>query len=435
MTLETGLIAPNIRLTVLQTYKFKTGVLTLTLPFALTREHALLTLLLPGVLRRGTKKYPTMAALNKRLDDLYASCIEIRSARLGQSLQLILTAEMLDDRFTSGDISVSDGVIEVLAETVLRPNLCENGAFPKQIVDQEIRFTKDSVRGIINNTRVYASTRLREMLNKNDPTNLTVEETLDLLDSANANQLASLHCEICTGAPLDVFYVGSLSFADLSKKILAHFGTWSHASAVPCGTLEPSVSNVTSEQTEKMPVSQGKLALGFRTGTCLGFNDKENYSMLVFNEIFGGSPASKLFMNVREKMGLCYYCSSSYSQYTGIITVSAGVETKNLTIAKEAILRQLEDIRHGKISDTELHAAKISLENAYQQINDNPFDLQSFYGNRIQLGLSCSLEESCRAIASVTREDVIRVAEKVLLDSVFMIEGNGDVEEEDSDDE
>ena len=203
-----------------------------------------------------------------------------------------------------------------------------------------------------------------------------------------------------------------------------YFSTWQtsrpYAIVLPCA--EASVGEI--RVTEPMPVSQGKLAMGFRTGVCAdGSDDRAVAAAVVLNEIFGGAPASKLFMNVREKMSLCYYCSSAYNRYTGILTVSAGIETKKRDVAEKAILDQLESIRAGKISQTELLAAKSSLENAYRQIDDNPFELQSFYGSRSLFGLREDVEESRRRIAAVTKDEVVALARKVLCDTVFFVEG------------
>ena len=62
---------------------------------------------------------------------------------------------------------------------------------------------------------------------------------------------------------------------------------------------------------EEMDVTQGKLAMGFR---CLS---DDIPAMIMVNLLFGGSSNSKLFLNVREKLSLCYYASSSYHRSKG----------------------------------------------------------------------------------------------------------------------
>ncbi|MFQ9472743.1 MAG: insulinase family protein [Oscillospiraceae bacterium] len=85
---------------------------------------------------------------------------------------------------------------------------------------------------------------------------------------------------------------------------------------------------------------RGKLALGFRTGglTCW----EEEYPALVMcNAIFGGTPLSKLFLNVREKLSLCYYASSMLEKMKGLVLVSSGIEFDKYQQARDEILAQL----------------------------------------------------------------------------------------------
>ena len=178
-----------------------------------------------------------------------------------------------------------------------------------------------------------------------------------------------------------------------------------------------------------MPVSQGKLAMGFKVGACIGDSDNRHYTAILLNELFGGSAMSKLFMNVREKLSLCYYCSSNYNQYMGTLTVSSGIDNKNFELAKNAILSELKDICDEKISDAEFHAAKKALENSYKQIYDSAYDLQSFYGNRAFFGFDETVESVKDSIARITKQDVAALARRITLDSVFYVEAVGDGED------
>jgi predicted Zn-dependent peptidase len=179
-----------------------------------------------------------------------------------------------------------------------------------------------------------------------------------------------------------------------------------------------------------MPVSQGKLALGFSLGICADPNDDTYYSAIMLNEVLGGSASSKLFLNVREKLSLCYYCSSSYSIYSGTLLISSGFEVKNHAIAKKAIFEQIDDIKQGKISDAELLAAKRTLSNACRQLYDNPFELQVFLGNRALFGITDGVEAFISKFMSVTKEDIVAVAQNIKFEASYFIEGTSASESE-----
>ena len=432
MTLQKVCVADGINLSCITTDKFKTGVLTLSLTIPLTRQNSAFNIVLPGVLRRGTQKYPSMASLNMRLDELYAACVEIRSSRTGKNISLVFTAEMLDESYSTDGTAITDGVIDVIAQMLLHPSLGEGG-FESAKVEQEIRFCTDAIRAEINNTRAYAAVRCAELMHRDDPNYPTLKNLENDISLINGASLADYYRRLLSEASIEAFYVGSLSVDSIAEKLRCALISWqakdhSHITLPSAESATPYIS-----VTEEMPVSQGKLSMGFRTGVCNDGCGDGFYAAILLNEIFGGSPASKLFMNVREKMSLCYYCSSAYSQYTGNITVSAGVNTANRDIARGAILSQLDDIRAGKISDAELHAAKTSLENAYRQIYDNPFELQAFLGARAMFGIEDGIEESREKLSRVTLGQVIDIAKQTVLDTEFFIEGtlsDGDEEDE-----
>ncbi len=422
MTPQTIPISESMQFSYIQTDKFKTSVLTLTLCLPLTKENTILNMILPGVLRRGTDRYPDMASINRRLDELYASCVEIRSNRMGKNLLLTISAEMLDESYASDGEPILEGVVDVIAQMLLHPKMIDH-QFCEEIVRQEIRFARDSIRAESNNTRAYAAIRCMELMHRNDPSYPTLQKAEELLNLIDNQMLVDYYDKVLRNARIDAFYVGSLPMGAPLRCLQAYFSDWRTSKAHPIimPVADPCTEKISV--TEAMPVSQGKLSMGFRTGVCANGTDDTVYTAMVFNEIFGGSPMSKLFMNVREKMSLCYYCSSAYNRYTGILTVSAGIENKNREIAEAAIRKQLESIQSGDISQSEMLAAKSALENSYRQIDDNPFELQGFFGSRALLGLPGDIEDCRRHLAAVTKEQVVAFSQQVLCDTVFFVEG------------
>ena len=434
MTPQTISVTPSMTLHAIRNDRHKTGVLTFTLPSPLSAQSTAYHILLAGIMRRGTQKYPSIAAINRRLDDLYATDVEVRSTKIGKNLFLTITAEMLDNRYVPTDEDLLDGVLEVIADLLFHP-LLKNGGFDEEAVRQEIRCAIDALDAEINNTRAYAITRCVESMYRNDPDFPTVAKLREVIAKANGDALYQHYCDLISQAPIDVFYVGSLAPEEVAKKLsIALLDAPTTQSFSPLPLMAAKVG-IPVSQTQTMPVAQGKLAMGFRTGICATTDSEAHYQMLLLNEIFGGSPASKLFMNVREKMSLCYYCSSSYSIYTGDMMVSSGIEVKNRAIAEEAIREQLREIQRGNVTETEFSAAKKSLQNCYRQLYDNPLDLQTFLGTRQLFGISETVEECCQRLSDVRLEDVIAISQGVVCDTVFFVEGTHVGAEEEAFDE
>ena len=175
-------------------------------------------------------------------------------------------------------------------------------------------------------------------------------------------------------------------------------------------------------QEERMEVTQGKLSLGFRTGgiTCW----EEDYPALVLcNALFGATPLSKLFLNVREKLSLCYYASSALEKMKGLLTVSSGIEFEKYRQAKDEILSQLEAIRRGDIQDWELEGARRALIGGHLATLDDQSRLEDFWTGQAAAGLEEEIPELVERLRGVTAEQVSAAARKLELDTVYFLRG------------
>ena len=170
--------------------------------------------------------------------------------------------------------------------------------------------------------------------------------------------------------------------------------------------------------TESFDVAQGKLCMGF------SFTKPVDYFVArLFNVIFGGSPTSKLFMNVREKMSLCYYCSSVFDPYVQCFFVSSGIESSNFELAKNEIIHQLNDMKSGLISKEEFENAKLYLLDFINGIKDSHSLLISDKLRNYLLGQDFSLEEQIEAIQSVSFEQIVEAANATSLETIYFLKG------------
>lgn len=174
------------------------------------------------------------------------------------------------------------------------------------------------------------------------------------------NQKLYAHSQrMMSSSRLELFYCGSAECHRVEEALLTAFSSLTRG---PQTEPEPPRRFAAPSQprlvTEEMDVTQGKLSIGFRCDT------DDEPAMILTNLMFGGSSNSKLFLNVREKLSLCYYASSTYVRSKGILTVSSGIETADYDRAEAEILRQLDEIRQGLWEDWELTAARESLLSA-----------------------------------------------------------------------
>lgn len=97
------------------------------------------------------------------------------------------------------------------------------------------------------------------------------------------------------------------------------------------------------------------------------------------NALYGGTSTSKLFLNVREKLSLCYFASSMLDKLKGLLVVSSGVEFDKFGVAQEEILAQLEAVRGGQFSDRELEAARRAVSSSLRSALDSQGRLEDHW--------------------------------------------------------
>ncbi len=433
MLLQKSVPSESISLSSITTDKFKTGLLSFSVTLKNERLTSPYALLLTELLQRATESYPKKALLQRKLDELYSASVSIRCLKAGKNRMFHFSAEILDNSYTDST-DVASETCFVLYELMLRPLLDENGLFAKDSVEREKRRVITYLKSAINNPSRYATIRLSEMLRRSDETLMTLEEMIDAVEKCDAASLTDFYRSSLVGRPVEVFYIGSLSHEEIEERVMSCFASHKpeNAKAVtPLCAVYP--ERECQRKEEAMPISQGRLSLGFRSDVMP--DSEDYYAMVIFNELFGGSPASKLFMNVRERMSLCYSCSSYYNPTTGSVRVNAGISSQNREIAERAILEEFANIQNGKISKRELLCAKNAVANSYREIYDCPADIASFYLNRTTFGVVCTIDECREKFSRISADDVIRVANRIKLDSVYFLRADGtpenDGEEED----
>ena len=415
------------KLIYIPTDRFKSELLSLSFAVPLSAITAQQNAMLMALSRRGTVSYPTQTALNRHLDGLYSTAISTSNRRLGEMQHITLTADFLGARFVGGGNGLLPNVIALLHELLCKPFLDEKGLYPEAYVAGEKQVLRDAIRAAINNPRSYALTKARELLCEGEPYALSLigeEDTIDALTPASLllrhralqGEIAPLFCYVGATPPM--------ALLKLLEEVFSEVGGTPHPFAVQ---VKAHVG-APRQAEEEMPISQGKLVLGLRTD--VSATDRLAPATVLLNEIYGGSPAAKLFMNVREKMSLCYHCSSAYQLQKGIIMANCGIKLSNREVAEEAMLRELEDIRRGRISGVEMEAAALAVASAYRGVFDNPAALARFYTARALVGIDEGIEAWRDRLAAVTREDVVEAAQHLTLGAVFFLKGTDSDEEE-----
>ncbi len=410
-------IARGVYLTYLPARKFKTSLLSVQFVTPLRRETASANALLAAVLRRGTVSCPDMAALSARLDQLYGATIDYTVRKRGENQCVGFVASFIDDAFALGGERLLEPVTDLMGELVCSP-ATYHGRFQPAYFESEKTNLIDAIRAQVNDKREYADSRLLRLMCQAEPyaiPRLGEEEDAQALQS---RKLYAQYRELLSSAHIEVIFSGSAPQERVEQALQGAFSTLPREEVCPILGTQPHEGRQEAQSvTEEMDVTQGKLGMGF---TC-GSDDMP--ALLMGNTLFGGSSNSKLFMNVREKLSLCYYASSAYHRQKGIITVSSGVEFRDRPRAQEEILAQLEALQQGKIEDWEMEGARSCLLNAYASMGDSQGKIENFYLSQAATGQEETPQQLSEQVSQVTLERIVRAMETVRLDTVYFLTG------------
>lgn len=397
--------------------RFKTMKITANLIVPLTKESASANALLCGVLSHSCKAYPDFTELCRKLSSLYGADLGTTVKKIGDNQVLRITASALDDRYAFEGDSVAQELSELLCNVIFEPNLINN-EFPKTDVEQERRQLLDVIDSEFNDKRIYANSKLVENMCADEIFGIKRYGTAGKIRECTQKSLYDTWKNLLKTAKFEIMYVGESSPSKVEEVFRNAFKDIERQ-PLSVNTEVVRTANEPKYICEEMEVSQSKLVMGFRAGTAIP-DDDVNASRLMC-AILGGTANSKLFCNVREKQSLCYYCSSSYDRVKGIITVDSGVEGDNIEKAQQGILNEIEEMKKGNITDFEMEATKLAIVNSFYSTNDTVGGIEAWYINQLFDDKFRTIEEMSNAINAVTKEQVVAAAQKITLDTVFVL--------------
>ena len=410
-------LSDGVYLTYLPARKFKTSLLSAQFVTPLRQETASAWALLPAVLRRGTVRYPDLGALSAQLDRLYGASVEYTIRKKGENQCVGFVASFIDDSFAPGGEKLLEPAAELVGELICDP-VTERGRFVSAYFESEKTNLIDAIRSQINDKRDYAAARLLREMCAGEPYGVSRLGDEKSAEKLQMKKLYAQYGELISTARLELIYIGSAGLERVRQALASAFATLPRDGIreITPGLPHPARAEVRTV-TEEMDVTQGKLGMGFSCGS-------DDYAaMLLGNAIFGGSSNSKLFLNVREKLSLCYYTSSLYHRQKRLITVSSGIEFADYQKACDEILRQLEAVQKGDLEDWELDGARSTLLNAYASMGDSQGKLENFYLGQAATDRTESPEDMAAALRDVTAERVFRAMETVKLETVYFLKG------------
>ena len=416
-------ITEGVSFTALQTDKSKYDMLTVNFLFPRTEVNTAFSALLSAVIDRGTVNYPDMRSLEIAQEELYAASAEVYTRTMGECVSLTFSAAYMNKAYTMEKEDLTESMLSLLNELMFNPLIVDGGFLP-EYVESEKKNQIDVIRSRLDNKSAYAVRRCVELMCENEAFAIPGDGREETVNQINGKNLYDFYKNIISSSPVHIVFSGNAEGDEIFGKLCKQITFAPRKAELPQNLI---IEKAEAEKviTEEMNISQSKLSIGCRIGAQDGQNDW--LAFCVYKEILAISPTSKLFINVREKLSLCYYCSMVSHYVKGLFIITAGINACDKEKAQEAILKQLDDMKKGDFSDEELTTAIRNIKSSFRGVTDSIRSINNFYFSRYIDSTNVSPLEAAEMLEKVTREDVIRCANKITVDTVhFLKGGNGE---------
>ncbi|MGN0620822.1 MAG: EF-P 5-aminopentanol modification-associated protein YfmF [Porcipelethomonas sp.] len=399
--------------------KFKTNKIQIMFITELKEETASDNAMAIGIISSSNSKYKNLSVLSDRLNELYGANISDSTTKQGDIQRLSISVSAIDDRYALENENISSEILEILMDCIFSPN-ASDGKF----ADEPFNFRKkdllDTIDSEINNKRSYAVIRAGKEAYKGENSQNSPYGTREDAEAVTPASAYEAYKNLLKTAQIEIFFAGPESNDFVERTITKRF-TDIERKPLNYRFISPSpLKNKVSRIEEKLDVKQCKMVMAFKT------NCNDEYVMKFVNTILGATAISKLFINVREKKSLCYYCSSGYNPLKQTMFIDCGIEEKNIAEAEKEIMNQIDEMKKGNITDEEINHALLSLKNSLKGIGDT---LSSYIGWYFGGYIKNQIIEPAEAIekySAVTKQQLIDAAKTLELDTVYVMKGEED---------
>ena len=411
-------VSDNINLYIIKDKKYKTVTASVYLHRKLSRSEVTENSLLSKVLKCGTARYVNPNDLNIYAENLFGCAFDVGITKRADIQSIVSTVSAVTDRFAGEPVIMPS--VELMLDLMFRPYL-PGGTFFDDYIRTQKNNLKDDIESLINDKRAYANVRCIEEMCGGEPNAIVEIGYTEDIAGISAESLTKHYEKIIISSPIDIFVVGDVDGDEILKFLKNYFSDFDFVkSDLKIDYIDKKVISPKFVR-DRLDVNQGKLAMGFRTS--VNINNPLYYALLVGNSIFGSGAHSKLFNNVREKMSLCYYAYSRLDKYNSLMLVGSGIEFDKFEKTRDAVLHELECVKNGDFTDSELDVAKEYIIGTNKSLEDNPSMLSDYYmGLRFTPDL-LSLDEVSEKVKNVTRDDIKEAFSHIALDTVYFLSG------------
>lgn len=372
------------------------------------------------MLTYATKMYDTKKKLVERSQELYSISPRASSIRYGKLLSTKFTISLSDSIYISQH-NIIDNIL-LLKEIILNP-LVINGGFKKEIfkiIQRELEYESLTTK---EEPRLYANLSLVKMLDEGKDEIISGFCNVDILRQMTEKTLYKDYLSFLEESKIDIYISGNIqNEKEIIKTIKDNFIFNNKVLKLNNKFIvhrERRKETLFKEETKKY--QQSKLAMGLKIYDIT--EDESKYVLTVLNNLLGGGSNSYLMRYVREENNLCYYVGSFFNRLDNIIIINSGINKDKFEQVISLIKEILKTITEGKFTRKDLSRAITesvvqirSIEESNRNILDYYYGLSVFDTDILKVRLE--------KIKGVSKEDIVNLAKKMNIDSIFFLKGD-----------
>lgn len=410
MNYKREVISDNIGFSTIIDEKFNTCSLSVKFITELSSEYTAENEILSGLLSMSNGKIKSLSEMNKTMQELYAASISGRTNTVGYTQVITFSASWICDRFALENENITESMLEIVHDCIFSPNT-ENSAFDSKNFKICQKCLIDDINSILNDKREYAIIQAKKTAFKGEPVENSFIEIEDA-EKVTPESVFRAYKHLLEASQIEIYYVAPEENTAVAEMFRKGFSEITRNSRQYTIYSNSPIKAEPEKVTEELPLNQSKMILLLKGET------DDSYAMNMLSIILGGTPVSKLFMNVREKLSLCYYCSCRYIK-NNVILIDSGVDKENIQKAYDEIFNQIEEIRNGNISEEEIQAVIKAIDDSLSGIGDTPVQYVNWYFDRFCNGDTITPQQYFDKFCSVTKESIINTAKSIKPDTSY----------------
>ena len=411
-------IKNGVNLVVLPTTQFKTLHIAIDFAAPLEIDTVSARSLLTYLTAVSSKKYPNQQKVAQKTIDLYGAQYQTDVLRFGQTHHVRYSLQMPAPTYIDTDGNLLHGAFEFLHDMIFDP-LVRAEQFDQNTFEKEQQSLMNELASLSDDKQRYAASKLRELTYAVPAMAISSSGRVNDVKELTSKRVYQAYEEMLANDTMNIIVYGDVD----ETRIISELKSWPlldhHEPVLQPFYRQNSREILAAATNTQADINQAILMIAYRLA--IAPDDPKRFVALVMNAMFGGSPLSKLFMNVREKESLAYSIYSRWQNDTGFITVAVGLDSEKIQQTESMIQAQLSAIQDGDFSEETLLAIKASLINDYLSQQDSPNSEIALIFSRLLTNRETSVTDWVNAVNAVTSKDVAALAHEVTIQSRFTL--------------